>query len=187
LLLLRQFGARAAVAAVTLASGLIAVSAAPAAAQACAGANDPGASPRKASAATLCLLNKQRKAHGLRPFRVHGALRKAATGHSRDMARRNFFSHTAPGNVSFADRIRRANYRPRGGWSIGENIAWGSGPLATPAAIVRGWMNSPGHRANILNGGFRTIGVGVSRGVPYAASAAVDRAGALYTTDFGSK
>lgn len=185
--MLRQFGARAAVAAVTLASGLTAASVVPAAAHACAGAGNPGASPRKASAATLCLLNKQRKAHGLRPFRVHGALRKAAVGHSRNMARHNFFSHTAPGNVGFADRIRRANYRPRGGWSIGENIAWGSGRAATPKSIVRSWMNSPGHRANILNGRFRTIGIGVSRGVPYAASAAVNRAGALYTTDFGSK
>jgi uncharacterized protein YkwD len=172
---------------VTLASGLTAASVVPAAAQACAGAGNPSASPRKASAATLCLLNKQRKAHGLRPLRVHGALRKAAVRHSRNMARHNFFSHTAPGNVSFADRIRRANYRPRGGWSIGENIAWGSGHAATPKSIVRGWMNSPGHRANILNGRFRTIGIGVSRGVPYAASAAVNRAGALYTTDFGSK
>jgi uncharacterized protein YkwD len=172
----------------TLAGGLTVVSAAPAVADACAGANaNAGANPRHASAATLCLLNKQRKAHGLRPFRVHGALRKAATGHSRDMARRNFFSHTAPGNVTFADRIKRARYRPRGGWSIGENIAWGSGHLATPASIVRAWMNSPGHRANILDRGFRTIGIGVARGVPYAASAAVDRTGALYTTDFGSK
>lgn len=186
--MLRRFGARAAVAAVTLAGGLTATTVVPSVAAACSGAGaNPAANPRQASAATLCLLNKQRKAHGLRPFRVHGALRKAATGHSRDMARRDFFSHTAPGNVTFADRIQRANYRPRGGWSIGENIAWGSGRLATPASIVRGWMNSPGHRANILNGGFRTIGVGVARGVPYAASAAVDRAGALYTTDFGSK
>nr|WP_246344569.1 CAP domain-containing protein [Conexibacter arvalis] len=160
----------------------------PAAARACAGANaSPGANLKRASAATLCLLNRQRKAHGLRPLRVNGALRKAAARHSRDMARRNFFSHTSPGNVSFDQRIRRANYRPRGGWSIGENIAWGSGHLASPASIVRSWMNSPGHRANILNRGFRKIGVGVARGVPFAASAAVSRSGGLYTTDFGSR
>lgn len=186
--MLRQFGARAAVAAVTLAGGLTLISTTPAVARACAGAGaNPAAKPHKATAATLCLLNKQRAAHGLRPFRVSGALRKAAVRHSRDMARRDFFSHTSPGNVSFADRIQRARYRPRGSWSVGENIAWGSGHLATPKSIVRGWMNSPGHRANILNGRFRAIGVGVARGVPYAASASVDRAGALYTTDFGSK
>lgn len=172
----------------TLAGGITFVSAAPAVARACAGSGaSAAANPHKASSATLCLLNKQRAAHGLRPFRVSAPLRKAAVGHSRDMARRDFFSHTAPGNVSFADRIQRANYRPRGSWSVGENIAWGSGHLATPESIVRGWMKSPGHRANILNGSFRAIGVGVARGVPYAASAAVDRTGALYTTDFGSK
>lgn len=187
--MLRRIGARAAIAAVTLAGGLAVLSpATPAAARTCAGADvNAGAHPRQASVATLCLLNKQRAAHGLRPLRAHRALKKAASGHSRDMARRNYFSHTAPGNVTFADRIRRANYRPRGGWAIGENIAWGSGRLATPAAIVRAWMNSPGHRANILDGRFRTIGIGVARGVPYASSAAVARTGALYTTDFGSK
>lgn len=185
--MLRTAGSRATLAAI-LTVVLAALTAGPAVAAGCPGAHAaPSASPAKASAATLCLLNRERRAHGLRPFHVNRALAHAARGHSRDMARRNFFDHTAPGNVTFADRIQRANYRPRGSWSVGENIAWGSGSLATPASIVRGWMNSPGHRANILNRGFRAIGVGVARGVPYAASAAVDRSGGLYTTDFGSK
>jgi len=181
-------GPRAALAAVALTAAPFLLGAAPADARACRGAHASAADdPRRASAATLCLLNRQRAAHGLRPLHRNRALATAAARHSRDMARRNFFAHTAPGGVTFADRIRGARYRPRGGWSIGENIAWGSGRLASPAAIVRGWMRSPGHRANILDGRFRAIGVGVARGVPYAASAGVGRRGALYTTDFGSK
>ena len=185
--MLRTAGSRATLAAIVTVV-LTALTAGSAAAAGCAGANvAPSASPAKASAATLCLLNRERRAHGLAPFHVNRALANAARGHSRDMARRDYFDHTAPGDVTFADRIQRANYRPRGSWSIGENIAWGSGSLATPASIVRAWMKSPGHRANILNRAFRAIGVGVAPGVPYAASAAVDRSGGLYTTDFGSK
>jgi uncharacterized protein YkwD len=162
--------------------------AAPASARSCAGANvNPAAQPREAAAATLCLLNQQRAARHLSALRTNGALTAAASRHSRDMAQRHFFSHTAPGNVSFAARIRAANYRPSGSWTIGENIGWGSGPLATPASIVRGWMNSPGHRANILNRSFRSIGIGVAPGAPYQTSAAVLRSSAIYTTDFGSR
>ncbi|MDO8185499.1 CAP domain-containing protein [Conexibacter sp. JD483] len=145
-------------------------------------AEDAGAAHR----ATLCLLNQQRAAHGLRPLRSNDALASAARGHSRDMVRRSFFDHTAPGNVTFVDRIRRARYSPRGSWSVGENLAWGSGNLSEPASIVAGWMRSPGHRSNILNGRFRSIGLGIARGVPVDASAAMARSGATFTTDFGS-
>lgn len=147
----------------------------------------PADNPRAAHRATLCLLNQERAAHGLRPLRSNDALATAARGHSRDMVRRSFFDHTAPGNVTFVDRIRRANYSPRGAWAVGENLAWGSGSLSDPASIVRGWLNSPGHRANILNGRFRSIGLGIARGVPVDASAAMARSGATYTTDFGSR
>lgn len=147
----------------------------------------PAENPRAAHRATLCLLNQERAAHGLRPLRANGALASAASGHSHDMVRRSFFDHTAPGNVTFIDRIRRARYSPRGSWSVGENIAWGSGSLAEPASIVANWMRSPGHRANILDGRFRSIGLGIARGVPIDASAAMARSGATYTTDFGSR
>ena len=76
----------------------------------------------------------------------------------------------------------RLHERARG-WSLGENIAWGTGRLATAAQIHRSWMNSPGHRANILQRSFREIGIGIETGVPVRLSAA--QSGATYTADFG--
>jgi uncharacterized protein YkwD len=70
-------------------------------------------------------------------------------------------------------------------WSLGENIAWGSGTLATPRSIVRAWMHSPEHRANILNGGFRDIGIGIATGAPVPLGSRLG--GATYTTDFGTR
>jgi uncharacterized protein YkwD len=97
------------------------------------------------------------------------------------MVTRRYFEH---GN--FVARIMNARYvRPGGSWALAENIAWGTGYLATPAQIVRGWMNSSGHRANILNGRFRDIGVGIALGAPTGGRRARD--GATYTTDFGRK
>ena len=184
----RSSGFRTPLAAALLTIFAMLLSAAGANAATCTDAHTtPAQDARAAHRATLCLLNQERAAHGLRPLRSNDALATAARGHSRDMVRRSFFDHTAPGNVTFVDRIRRAHYAPRGSWSVGENLAWGSGNLAEPASIVANWMRSPGHRANILNGRFRAIGLGIARGVPIDASAAMARAGAVYTTDFGSR
>lgn len=128
---------------------------------------------------TACLLNQQRAAHGLRKVRLNGRLSRAAVRHARDMVRRHYFSHVSLSGASFLQRIKRAGYLKRArSWSAGENIAWGSGGLATPRSIVRAWMNSPGHRANILNGRFREIGLGVARGAPRGG-------GATYVNEFG--
>ena len=163
--------------------GAIALAApAPAAATAnCAGANaDPASTDlRVIKRATICLLNQQRSRYGLKKLRVNGRLSLASQRHSNDMARRNYFAH---GN--FVGRIKRARYlKGAGTWSVGENIAWGSGELATPAEIVKAWMNSPPHRHNILHRKFGEIGIGVARGVPVRA----DYEGATYTTDFGRR
>ncbi|MDO8211237.1 CAP domain-containing protein [Conexibacter sp. CPCC 206217] len=147
----------------------------------------PAENARAAADATLCLLNRERADHGLRPLRANNALARAARGHSRDMVRRSFFDHTAPGNVTFIDRIRRARYSPKGSWSVAENIAWGSAEQSQPIHIVESWMKSPGHRANILNGSFRVIGLGIAPGVPVDAAAARSQPGGTYTTDFGSR
>jgi uncharacterized protein YkwD len=177
-----------AVAALAMAVALLCAGATTASAARCENVRvTPAEDPAAAHDATLCLLNRERATHGLRPLEAHDALGRAARGHSSDMVSRRYFAHTAPGNVTFIDRIRRAKYNPRGGWSVGENLAWGSGSLATPVSIVAGWMRSPGHRSNILNGSFRTIGIGIARGIPVNASAAVARSGATYTTDFGSR
>jgi uncharacterized protein YkwD len=134
--------------------------------------------------ATLCLLNHQRKLHGRRALDPNRKLARAARKHARDMVERKYFSHTSLGGASFVDRIMRQDYvDPGQGWTLGENLAWGSYELATPKSIVRSWMHSPGHRANILNGDFHEIGVGVVRGAP---EPGVESA-ATYATSFGTR
>jgi uncharacterized protein YkwD len=151
----------------------------------CKGADrHPGDLSRKqAASSTLCLLNRERRAHGLRRLRSNGRLARAARRHARDMVRRHYFSHFSPSGASFMDRIRRTGYLSRArSWFAGENLAWGSRDRATPRAIVRSWMNSPPHRANILQGAFREIGVGVVPGSPRGRGAA-----ATYVTEFGKR
>jgi uncharacterized protein YkwD len=173
----RRSRIRIAFAAAAVAAGL----AVPAQALACANAdvnpNDMSAADAKAS--TICLLNDIRTSKGLRPFKLNGKLSRASQRHTNAMTAHKFFAH---GN--FVGRIRDARYlRGARGWTVGENIAWGSWDYATPASIVDGWMHSPPHRANILNGKFREIGIGVSRGAPVGGQ---DRA-ATYGTDFGTR
>lgn len=143
--------------------------------------------PAKASAVTLanaalCLVNQERSSRGLAPLALNRRLTRAATGHARDMVRRNYFSHDSLGGGDFVDRIRKTGYVTRHAFpSLGEDLAWGSGPLGTPRAIVQGWMESPGHRANILYRNFREAGIGVAFGDPGAGEE-----GATYALDFGS-
>jgi uncharacterized protein YkwD len=133
---------------------------------------------------TLCLLNHQRRAHGRRALKSNRRLARAARKHARDMVRRNYFSHTTPSGVSFVDRIMRQDYvNPGQGWALGENLAWGSYQLATPRSIVRSWMHSPGHRANILNSRFREIGIGVVEGAPEPGTSHA----ATFATSFGAR
>ena len=128
----------------------------------------------------LCLHNRERSARGLPALKENPLLRQAAEDHSTDMVSAGFFSHDAPGGGSMVDRILGTGYAKGAGWSIGENIAWGTGCLATAAQIQRAWMDSPGHKANILRRQFREIGIGIAIGAP-----AGDSDGATYTADFG--
>jgi len=140
------------------------------------------ATAARVRAATLCLLNKERSKRGLRKLRAHRTLRVVAKRYARKMVKERFFDHTSPSGSTMIARIRSTSYL-RGSirrWSVGENLAWGSGPLATPAEIMKAWMNSAGHRANILDGGYREIGIGVAGGAPTGADS-----GATYVTEFG--
>lgn len=133
---------------------------------------------------TLCLLNRERRNQGLPRLRANRLLVRSASRYSRAMVRQNFFSHVSPGGSTPAERIRRAGYlRGARAWAIGENLAWGSGSYATPLGTVRSWMNSPGHRANILRRDYRAIGIGIALGAP----AARDAGAATYTTHFGRR
>jgi uncharacterized protein YkwD len=142
-------------------------------------ANPSSSNLRAMSAAILCLLNAERNAKGLSSLHSNGSLARAARGWANRMVAKRFFAHEA-GSSTVLSRIKRTGY-VRGSWSLGENIAWGSGALATPQAIVNGWMHSPGHRANILRGAFKDIGIGIKLGAPGAGLSG----GATYVTDFG--
>jgi uncharacterized protein YkwD len=188
MLKLRPFLIALIAACAALLAGTLAVPASAGAAAACKGAKKVPShgQTKQARRATLCLLNRERAARGLRPLRSNRKLRVAALRHSASMARHNFFDHTSPTGTTMSSRIKGTGYTRRArSWSIGENIAWGSGGYATPRQIVRSWMRSPGHRANILNGGFREIGIGVAVGTPMRVAAS--SGGATYTTDFGRR
>lgn len=137
--------------------------------------------------ATLCLINRERTQRGLVKLRANRRLDRSATRYSDAMAAGHFFSHVSPRGSTMMGRIKAVGYLSGArAYSVGENLAWGSGESATPAETVNSWMNSPGHRANILNGAYREIGVGVAPDapVPMRGGQAV---AATYTTHFGAR
>lgn len=115
-------------------------------------------------------MNAERSKAGCGTVRADSALQRAAQGHSVDMAAEDYFSHTSKDGSTFSDRIRAAGYA---GGTIGENIAAGQ---ATASAVMQSWMGSAGHKANILNCAFTSLGVGHATGGSY---------GHYWTQDFG--
>ncbi|GAA2849122.1 hypothetical protein GCM10010517_06420 [Streptosporangium fragile] len=103
------------------------------------------------------LTNAERRKAGCGALVHDPQLRAAAQGHSADMAAKNYFSHTSQDGRTMTDRIKASGFSPMRAWA--ENIAMGQ---RTPAEVVQGWMNSSGHRANILNCTYTHIGVGVA-------------------------
>ena len=127
----------------------------------CGAQTDRSASARAQERAMRCMVNFARRAEGLKPLRSRAKrLARAADRKARDILRCGDFSHTACG--------RPFTYHMRayagGCYGAGENIAWGSGRLGTVRSIMSGWLNSDGHRANVLNARFRDHGVGLRRG-----------------------
>ena len=177
---------RAGAAALLSAACFIAIPSASASADpACSGSDlqPSAANLPQVESATLCLINIQRVQYGLGALTANSVLQSAALQHSQDMVNHNFFSHDSSSGEDFEDRILRFNYAPLNTqWVAGENIAWGTLSLSTPDAIVVSWMNSPEHRANILSGDFKELGVGVVASTPSG-----DPSGATYTADFGAR
>jgi len=102
----------------------------------------------------LDLVNEERSKVGASPLCYNQKIIDAADKHSHDMEEKNYFSHTGKDGSSPGDRIERENYE----WSsYGENIAWGQGSVV---AVMNAWMNSSGHRANILSGSKTHFGAG---------------------------
>lgn len=129
-------------------------------------------------------LNAIRAQHGLVPVRLSSPLTASATQHSREMAADGYFEHASADGTVFWKRIQHwYGSNGYGFWSVGENLLWSS-PDVSAAAALQLWMNSPEHRANILNPRWREIGVsavhvdsapGTYNGLPVT----------IITTDFG--
>ncbi len=100
------------------------------------------------------LTNQFRSKNGLAPLTLNSKLSEAAQTHSRNMATQDFFSHTGKDGTSAGDRVSKVGYDWR---TVAENIAAGQ---RTPSEVVNAWINSPGHRANMLNTTIKEIGVG---------------------------
>jgi uncharacterized protein YkwD len=139
-----------------LMAGLLAL---PSAAQACHGRDNGKASAKAQELVMLCLVNHARGNRGLPPLVAAKPLVKAADHKSRDILRCDEFSHEAC-DREFTFWMTRFGYE---GCSQGENIAWGSGGLGTPASIFKAWMRSQGHRENIL-GPYEETGIGLQSG-----------------------
>lgn len=105
----------------------------------------------------LDLANVERTKRGLSPLTLDSSLSNIATKKSQDMATKNYFSHTSPTYGSPFDMMRQFGISYS---SAGENIAKGQ---KTPQEVVTAWMNSEGHRANILNSSFTNLGVGIAK------------------------
>lgn len=124
------------------------------------------------------LINQERSNRGLSPLTQNNQLRQAARGHSQDMACNNFFSHTGSDGSSMGNRILAAGYSYS--WAA-ENIAASSSGGYSPQSVVMGWMNSAGHRKNILNENAKHIGIGFR----YVSDGNQGDLDAYYTANFG--
>ena len=121
--------------------------------------------PRRFARSVLRLQNRQRRAHGLRPLRASGKLRRAAKRHARDMVRRHYFGHVSFGGRTVMHRVRRTGYGRR--FSAGENIFYAVSSRPSPAKVVAAWMASPPHRHQMLNPGWREAGIGLKMRPPF--------------------
>ncbi len=110
----------------------------------------------------LAYTNQARARAGCSALSLSSTLSRAAQGHAADMAGHDYFSHTSRDGRSFGTRIRNAGWTRTAG--LAENIAAGQ---TSPAVVVKAWMDSPGHRANLLNCAYRYLGVGYATGGTY--------------------
>ncbi|WP_030813155.1 CAP domain-containing protein [Streptomyces sp. NRRL F-2799] len=132
------------------------------------GTPQPAATASGDVARVVELVNAERAKVGCSPVELNSTLTKAAQDHSADMAAHNTMSHTGSDGSDPGSRITAAGYQ----WSAyGENVAYG---YSTPEQVMAGWMNSPGHRENILNCSYKEIGVGLAQ------------PGSYWTQDFGT-
>jgi uncharacterized protein YkwD len=116
-----------------------------------------GTASSSVTAEVIRLVNIERQKAGCSGLSGESRLEAAAQKHSELQAAQNSMSHQLPGEASMGDRVTAEGYRWRG---VAENVAAG---YTSPASVMNGWMNSPGHKANILNCAYTEIGVGLAK------------------------
>jgi len=127
------------------------------------------------------LTNEVRGQHGLHPLSKSPQLMDSALAHSQDMASHHFISHTGSDGSNVAKRVTKAGYT---NWTtVGENCAMGQ---RTPEEVIQGWLDSPGHRANLLNENFHELGVGYVEG-EILTPVGFQFRGGYWTQNFGSR
>jgi uncharacterized protein YkwD len=133
----------------------------------------------------LCLVNSARERHGRGRLNFSVALRQSAAIHSLSMVRSGSFSHYGPGSSTVMSRAAQFGYLSRASsYRVAENIGAGEGSeYGSPIGMVRMWMHSPPHRANILDPSLRDFGVGIARGDVLNGGSR----GATYTLDLGAR
>jgi uncharacterized protein YkwD len=132
----------------------------------------------------LAQLNQIRVQYGLVPLKLNARLTAAATEHSREMGVDGYFQHPSFDGTAFWKRIGRwYTTDGYGYWAVGENLLWSS-PDVDAAGAMRLWMQSPEHRANILNAGWREIGVSAVH-LATAPGTYQNQPVTIVTTDFG--
>lgn len=110
--------------------------------------------------AIVAEMNRQRAAHGLVPLRLESRLTQAAGDRANDMFAKRYFDHVSPDGIQPFTWVRKRGYRYR---IVGENLALG---YRSGAAVVDGWMRSPGHRENILQRSYNEVGLAIADGSP---------------------
>ena len=148
--------------------------------RACKGATNVEAHPRTQRLAMHCLVNLVRTKAGRRKVRSSAALRHSATYKARRIAACKRFTHSPCGD-QLAAPFHQAHVTKHRAWFVGENLGWGVGSHGSPRAIVHSWMNSAGHRDNVLRGAFHHVGIGIAAGAPQPVSGSA----ATYATNFG--
>ena len=155
----------------------------------CAGESTP---LNEAEKVMLDLHNEERTSRGLSPLCLRPELLQSSRAHSADMIEERYFSHDSPVGETSSDRMRSAGYTPEGyaSWRVGENIAYRSHYYADAPTrgdlhqVFDGWMQSEGHRENLLNPEFRELGLGTATG-----EYTPDTSGpvTMYTANFGAR
>jgi uncharacterized protein YkwD len=139
----------------------------------------------RVSASILCLVNAARAENGGLPaLKANAQLQQAAAGMANRMVSEKFFSHETPDGKTVVDRVEPTGYIPDSGdWAVGENLAWGDPGVDTPQAVVNGWLNSAGHRANMLAPDYKDLGLAEALGAPVSNKSG----GTTVVADFGAQ